>query len=73
MRSAAARESRTVEVNPEHLQSMTEMGFPEGRCRRALKYFNNDLEQSIMHVCSTTDGQDDSILGPEPPEPEPQV
>ena len=53
----AARES--VAVNEEHLQSMVEMGFPESRCRRALKHFENDLEASIQHVCSTTDGQDD--------------
>ena len=70
MSSAAAQESRTVEVNLEHLQSMTEMGFLESRSRRALKYFNNDLDQAIMHVCSTGDDQDDSILGPELPEPQ---
>ena len=44
---------------------MVEMGFPENRCRRALKHFSNDLEASIQHVCSTTDGQDDQIFGTE--------
>ena len=50
MQSSAAggRAARaSVTVNAEHLQSMVEMGFPENRCRRALRYFNNDLETSI--------------------------
>ena len=49
---------------------MVEMGFPESRCRRALRYFRNDFEAAIQHVVSTTESQDDDILGPEP---EPQV
>lgn len=49
---------------------MVEMGFPEQRCRRALKYFKNDFEAAIQHVVSTTDAQDDIILGPEPVEEE---
>jgi len=54
-------------VDEEHLRSMVEMGFPEARCRRALKFFHNDFEQAIQHVCNTTEAQDTSILGPEPP------
>lgn len=66
--------AREVVVNQEHLQNMIEMGFPENRCRRALRYFNNDFEAAIQHVVSTTDAQDDSILGPEQPgEERPQV
>ena len=42
-------------VNQEHLQNMIEMGFPEVRCRRALKYFNNDFEAALKRLASTAD------------------
>ena len=47
MNSSARRRETAVVVNQEHLQNMIEMGFPEVRCRRALKYFNNDFEAAI--------------------------
>jgi len=45
--SSRPSRSRDVVVNEDHLKNMTEMGFPEARCRRALKYFNNDFEAAI--------------------------
>ena len=64
--SGARRRPANVEVNQEHLSNMLEMGFPEGRCRRALKFFNNDFEAAVQHVCSTTEIEDDQMFPPEP-------
>ena len=47
MGSAQRRGGAPVVVNEEHLRSMVEMGFEERRCRRALRYFSNDLDSSI--------------------------
>ena len=55
MQSSSQRRSNNVVVNEEHLRNMTDMGFPEQRCRRALRYFNNDFESAIAHVCNTTE------------------
>ena len=56
---------RNVIVNQEHLKTMTEMGFPENRCKRALKHFNNNLEIALQHVMSTDEPDDDRLFGPE--------
>lgn len=56
-----------VQVDTNLLATMTEMGFPEQRSRRALRYFNNDVETAIQHVMSVPEAQDDSLFGPEPP------
>ena len=47
MMGSSRRRSAPVVVNDEHLRNMIEMGFPEARCRRALRYFNNDFEAAI--------------------------
>ena len=47
---------------------MTEMGFPEDRCKRALKHFNNNIEVALQHVMTTEDIDDDRLLGPEQPD-----
>ena len=44
------------------------MGFPENRCKRALKHFNNNLEIALQHVMSTDETDDDRLFGPEQPE-----
>ena len=41
------------------------MGFPENRCKRALKHFNNNLEIALQHVMSTDETDDDRLFGPE--------
>ena len=58
----------SVQVNAEHLKTMTEMGFPEDRCKRALKYFSNNIEIALQHVMSTDELEDDRVLGPEQPD-----
>ena len=62
------RPRRRVVVDAAHLKTMTEMGFPEDRCKRALKAFNNNIEVALQHVMTTDELDDDRILGPEQPE-----
>jgi uncharacterized UBP type Zn finger protein len=54
-----------VVVNPHLVKNLVEMGFPENRAKRALKFFRNNLENAMEHIMNTEEEQDDLVFGPQ--------
>jgi UBA-like domain len=54
-KGAMPSDSRLVDVDPEKLQSLIDMGFDEGSCRRALVDSNGDVQLAAVLIVSMPD------------------